>query len=356
MVTSWLIPSGVLNKKMIKFKQLSKNNLPDLDPLTNCMRYPVNSFEIWVKNYVTYLSKRYHHYVLEVRELGELVGALTLSSIKKQWYKPKNKAFTQLGVGPSDFFDLYVLPGHMAFACQELSLWLSQNTEKWSIINLNLIPIESNFPTNFIEACQDKGLKIESSTEKVNYRINTDGSLERFEQALGSKGMKEINYYRRRAQKDGLSVVYREIKQNTLGLFDRYLPWYSTRRNSRSQSNVFELFPEVLPFLRNVIPAYEKKGQIRFSMLELDEKPVAVSLNLFYEGILYYYMPMFDEDYRKYAPGKLLLFELIKTAINSEDVREVNLMRGGSQYKEFFKPEKSLYVSLRITHNDSLSR
>jgi hypothetical protein len=301
----------------------------------------------WYKNL-------YSFYYLKVEKQQKPVGGVFLATDKNLWNK-RNKNFFQIGKGPSDFFDLFSVPGEERYVCQEIARWLDTHSSRWSSISLDLISENSIYSKLLPEELKEFGIPFTINSERSFSRIDTNQTLEDYHGNLGGKKRKELNYYLNRIHKDGFVINYREIENEISANFDSFLPWYDSRRASTHQCNAFESYPQFRPFLLNTINCFEKKKMARMSILELNRKPVAVSLNWFYNDIIYFYMPMFDERFKSFAPGKLLLYHIILKAITSREINEVNLMRGSSAYKDFFNPVKMNYKRINISNYKNLN-
>ena len=68
---------------------------------------------------------------------------------------------------------------------------------------------------------------------------------------------------------------------------------------------------------------------------------------------MYYSMPAFDSDYKKYSPGSMMLNHLIKKAFYDTKIREFNFMRLEAAYKKWWKPFKKPYRTIIINNNTS---
>jgi hypothetical protein len=74
---------------------------------------------------------------------------------------------------------------------------------------------------------------------------------------------------------------------------------------------------------------------LRFSVLELNGKPIAYHLGFETEGKYIFYKPTFDVDLWDHSPGTVLLLNLLEY-IQESSVRELDFALGGEWYKSRF--------------------
>ena len=92
---------------------------------------------------------------------------------------------------------------------------------------------------------------------------------------------------------------------------------------------------EPAAFCQALVDRLDPASELRFSVLELDGRPVAYHLGFQINGKYFYYKPTFDIDLWDHSPGQILLYELLRTA-GEVDVREFDFCQGGEPYKYRF--------------------
>lgn len=103
-------------------------------------------------------------------------------------------------------------------------------------------------------------------------------------------------------------------------------------------------------FYRKLLQDMCNKGWLRFSLLLLDDKPIATHLGFLYDGLYYYYKPTFDDSYKEFSPGNVLLKRMIEDSVD-EDVKEFNFGRGGEAYKKRFTNQSTRNRSFILYRN-----
>ncbi|MGO9087492.1 MAG: GNAT family N-acetyltransferase [Terriglobales bacterium] len=105
--------------------------------------------------------------------------------------------------------------------------------------------------------------------------------------------------------------------------------------------------PELCTFLRNLIDELDLTRELRFGVLELNDRPLAWHLSFHLNGKLLFYQQTFDVDAWDYSPGEVLIHELLGYA-RENVTREVDFTRGNEPFKDRFtthtRESYSLYI------------
>ncbi len=83
-----------------------------------------------------------------------------------------------------------------------------------------------------------------------------------------------------------------------------------------------------------------KKEIFNLSVLEIDKEIIAANLGFVYQNTFYYYMPtIFSDKYRKYSPGKVLIYYLIQWCIKNK-IKIFDFGLGDEDYKKYWSNYK----------------
>lgn len=161
---------------------------------------------------------------------------------------------------------------------------------------------------------------------------------------LGEERDKWIAAMRRKpALKRHLNKLYRsgpvrfrhvETREEAHKLLHTLFQHHIYRRAMAGEYSQF-LSPDWREFYRALVDELDLRNQLRFSVLELDGKPVACHLGFEKHRTLVLYKPTFDIDAWELSPGDVLLSELLGYA-SERKLEEVDFTIGSEQYKEHF--------------------
>jgi CelD/BcsL family acetyltransferase involved in cellulose biosynthesis len=92
---------------------------------------------------------------------------------------------------------------------------------------------------------------------------------------------------------------------------------------------------EIRTFFHALVDELDPRSDLRFSVLELDRRPIAYHLGFESHGKFIFYKPTFDVNLWKKAPGGVLIRCLFEY-VSEREVREFDFTRGNEAYKHRF--------------------
>ena len=105
-------------------------------------------------------------------------------------------------------------------------------------------------------------------------------------------------------------------------------------------------------FMRALVERLDGREELRFSVLQVDERAAAYHLGFESGGVFYYYKPAFDIDLWEQSPGQVLLYHLFKYVAGGK-AGEFNFGVGGEGYKYRFANETRRNLTFEISRPDS---
>lgn len=132
---------------------------------------------------------------------------------------------------------------------------------------------------------------------------------------------------------------------------EQYLPdffRYHIRRNAVLGRQSACEAPEFRQFISALIQELGPTGRVRFGVLELDGRPLALDLGFQVNGKFMLYQHTFDLDAWHYTPGEVLLWNALEYA-RDHVTREFDFGRGDELYKDRFSNYSRETFSLYVT-------
>jgi CelD/BcsL family acetyltransferase involved in cellulose biosynthesis len=160
--------------------------------------------------------------------------------------------------------------------------------------------------------------------------------------SLSAKLMRNISYYRHRAEQQGKLEFLQATQETALSLFELLIRFHQDRWESRGEPGVLS-DRRVQQHHREAIPLFQRRGLLRLHALQLNEEVIGVQYGLadpfhYQERKIYYYLSGFHSDFGHLSPGTLLLASALETA-QQEGAIAVDLLRGEEQYKKLWNAE-----------------
>ncbi len=169
------------------------------------------------------------------------------------------------------------------------------------------------------------------------YLIKLPSSNEEYiEKLSGQKFFNELQRTSRKLQQD--NIVNFKILGNEDNLNIRSL--MVNKANSLNKKNIKHILNE--KFIDYFVELKKRKKEIfNLSVLEIDKEIIAANLGLVHQNTFYYYMPtIFSEKYKKYSPGKILIYNLIQWCIKNK-IKIFDFGLGDEDYKKYWSNNKT---------------
>lgn len=261
-------------------------------------------------------------------------------------------SLTPLAQGANDFFLLGTHPHHATAAAYADNLF--QRKKEWDQLVLSEVPATDFFVNALAEQLQQKGFQLTRDESRSFYHIDLTQNWDAYYKNYVHKKILDLRTRINKLKREGFDYTVSTLYTGIAPYLNSILDFYEERRKHTGQPNAFSN-PLHAHMLREIIPAYEKMGWMKLSILNgSDGKDWAYQLDFVKDGIQYHYAPTFDMKYAAYSPSKILLFESIKNGFADQGMREFNFMRGESDYKKQFAYTKTPFVNLTVTNPYSI--
>jgi len=313
-----------LENKWVEILEKSKQNNPFL------------TFE-WQSSWWEHFKRENCLFVVLVSEGKDIVGIAPLMLVMRFGFKelrfissPVADYEDIIASGDDDYRE------KIFFAIFE---YLSRNRD-WDILRLKGIRLSSpNFKALERVARNKNRVNIKLSSHKDGAPfIDTKQTWEKYCQGLSRKFFSDTRRrIARMKEEDAVFSVRKVEMKNDIPLFlESLIRLHIHRRSSFQTRSVFEE-PANRAFFKQVCENFFDRGWLDLSYLNLNGKTAAINLGFNYGNKFHYYIPAFDENFRKNAIARLLLFELIKVSF-AKQMDCFDFMLGEEEYKKDFKP------------------
>lgn len=342
---------------------LSRDQAQEVESVARHLRYGVNLTASWLLSYTQHYSHFYKPFTLQLRgsKNRNLQGAIPLCIREIRGTRFFTiRQVVPAGFGPSDFHDLAYGPEHLEQLTSCFAQWLVNQSGTWDRLFLPYIPSSSRTWPALLAALRSKGFDVQSGSAKAFYKVDTTGDWQTYERDYLQRKCSGLKTARNRLLRENVSLTWEPISLSSKDHFSRFIRLYGQRRQSLAQANAIEKDQAFLSFLKDVALQFEQQGRLRFTALRDSQDVWAYALDWFHNGIWFSFMPVFDDRFKSFGPGKLLISEILKHAFHNPDVAEYNFMRGGSSYKTQFATASEEYCNIEVknhlSHRERLLR
>jgi CelD/BcsL family acetyltransferase involved in cellulose biosynthesis len=317
--------------------------------INGTISHPIAQTPEWLSAYEKAYSVQPLNYLY--RKEGALLGILPLcKKIHLQTRFNKKINLQYLGRGPSDFFQPVVQPGFESSFAVHFSNWLRKNSQDWDELYLSEIPGSWVGHTALAQSLREKQFSVRVKETTGFYFVDTTLDWEHYFESFLKPQNKDLLKDLRQIDRQHIQLRIESHREGVYAKLEQVLHLYAQRRASLGQYNTYET-TERKAFVKAVTEAYEKKGWVELSFLkDQDDNIWAFQLDWLFRGIRYHWNHAYNEDFKKYSPGKILLYKLMERAFQRPEEIQCNHMRGLAGYKSKLADQMERLVEIHV-HN-----
>ena len=334
-------------------RQPSNQFWQEYDRLSDrCFLHNVQFRSCWLIPYIDCLLKG-EIYIIAIYDGNELVGCLPLEGKKQRATRLWSyRVFEILGSGPTDFFEVLARDENKEDILRLIFIHL-KDSKNWDHLNLMLLPQFSTSINLINELFSNESFEV-ARVDTVGFRYEkTIDNWEAYYEGVFNNKNKDLSKGERRLQADEIKYSFKIHTDNIFDNFIASVDLYASRRETLGQYNFYE-DRSYRTFLKKVCENYEKSGGVVFTVMQDNEgENMAIQLDFINKGIRYHWNHAFNEDYKRYSPGKILLKEILKNSFEDPNISACNHMRGLSRYKDAFTTYQEMMPSFKIKRINS---
>jgi CelD/BcsL family acetyltransferase involved in cellulose biosynthesis len=218
-------------------------------------------------------------------------------------------------------------------------------TRPWDVIEINNVPETSRLAAAIENLSGHWRSRVEKSPGDPCPTLAFGADKQ---QALASvlgkdKLRKAVRYLARRGE---LRFHHIEDEAEFESHFEEFMRQHIRRSAIAGRRSAF-LNDDYVSFYRGLVKVFGLRSEIRFSVLEVGDRPVAYHFGTLFASKYLFYKPTFDVDYWDLSPGQVLLWYLLDYC-RMADVNEFDFGQGGESYKFRFANDVRHNVNYKI--------
>lgn len=304
----------------------------------------------WLSAYISsYLKSDNALLFLRIAKDSDVLSFVSLQQSQKyinRFITLRN--FYPLGWGPSDFYSIVAQPDSEKEVVEALASYWRDNSADWDTITLENIPSSNSLPLALANKMREWGFEVERKEGFGFYTVDTTKDWEEYFTSFIKPSNKDLLKDLRKMEREGVELTVQHIRKDVYNNLKSVLDLYAQRRQSLGQPNSYET-AERKEFVQKVTTSFEETENVELSLLLDASKNVwAFQLDFLWDGVRYHWNHAYNEDYKKYSPGKILLLKLMEASFRDPSIKEVNHMRGASAYKSKLADTFNPYINLKI--------
>lgn len=300
----------------------------------------------WLEAWLESMGGDRNLFVVTIREENQLVLAAPFCFTKRA-FGACTIAF--LGDGYADLSDILVRRGY-EYALTSLWTWLTRVSNFWDCLDLKFVPED-------MLLLRDKNLFTQTKSIDISFKLKMSSPFLKIENQwrdhLSRQYRQQIGRKRRRLEDSygkllveiattpndvqlALDIFYSMHQQRWIGMKKDISNYAITSVRDQHQKLFMNLASSEYTFVM---------------ILKTQEKPVAVVINMIYEGRMYYCQPTFDPEFSKFSPSQLLIAELLDYCV-VHNISVFDFLRGDEGYKFEWTADKIQLYNLYINKSN----
>ncbi len=233
----------------------------------------------------------------------------------------------------SSLFNLLLVDGNQAYQREVLSC-LVQGLHKLPFIELKLEPIAENDKNmkNLQQVMESSGFTCLHFFRFFNWFHHLQGQS--YEAYMATRPSKVRNTIARKQRK-----LEREHACNIRLFIDDDLQQAMADYNTIYQAS-WKGSERFTGFVEGLVLSLSKSGWLRFAVLYVEEKPIAAQIWFVAHGKANIFRLVYDLSWKQFSPGSILTRYLMKHAIDTDKVKEIDFLTGNESYKKDWMSER----------------
>jgi CelD/BcsL family acetyltransferase involved in cellulose biosynthesis len=305
---------------------------------TNTIFQTYEWFDAWWQVF----GARRQLFFLVLREGDEIVGFAPLMRHRSVF------GWRQLefaGTGNADYQD-FILPKDKPRAMAAICGFLRESWLRWDRFALANVPGQSSTLLLLSSAARGTGLRIVDEIHVPCPTLMFQPNAEQARHMIGKYSVRRpLNWFRKRGK-----VGFRHV--SSVEEINKLLPTFFDQHRRRWE-NVGKpsLFADArqMRFYELLALKLHARGWLQFSVVELDDAPIAFHYGFDYGGCVTWYKPAFAVKYAEHSPGLLLTRHLIEDCL-ARSRRELDFTIGDEAFKTRFASAWRFNVYLGVYH------
>ena len=226
-----------------------------------------------------------------------------------------------------DFQDFIITPGYE----KKFFEVLLDNFYQQGITRLDLRSLrpDSSVLKHLMDEAREREYEVSCEPDDISQELNLPSTWDEYLQMLKGKQRHEVKRKLRRLNEAG-DINYRVVEEldSVKDVMETFLDLF---RNSRSDKDVF-MNPGMESFFKSLALAMAEINILRFYILELDTKPIAVVMCFDYNDTIYLYNNGYDPQFDSLSVGVNSKVLIIKDSIQ-KGKKKYDFLKGAETYK-----------------------
>lgn len=271
---------------------------------------------------------------IEVRRDGELTALLPMVRRRGRLCSPANWHTPMFGPVGVD-----------AASREEVVARVFEHSS--TLVDLGFLDGDGTQLDSIVRAAREAGRPTVARSVAQSLFIDVDTEIAEYERGLSRNRRKALRRHRRNLEAEG--EVGFEVHDGSTGLDELLAEVFTVEASGwkGKAGTAMSSTPATASFYTEVARWAADRGWLRLALLRLDGRPIACDFALEQGGAWYTLKAGYDEEFRSFGPGALLLFDEVAHCCESPDTSRIELLGHEDDFKTSWTTEGSPRTSIR---------
>ncbi|MDJ1169384.1 GNAT family N-acetyltransferase [Roseofilum sp. BLCC_M154] len=227
-----------------------------------------------------------------------------------------------------DFMDFMISPGKSQDFASILLECLK--TEGVQYLELNSVRADSLVFTEMMPATEQLGYSTATENAEVSYEIELPSQWETYLDRVTIKKQKEFRRQFRRLNEAG-NITHRIVSD--AGEIEHWCNNFLNLHVASRQDKAEFMTEQMASYFRLLMKEMAAIGKIKLCFLEIEQTPIASTLNFEHDATVYLYNTGYDPHYKSLSVGFISQMAIVKNSIENQAIK-YSFLKGEEAYKE----------------------
>lgn len=271
-------------------------------------------------------------YIVQIKDLEETISLIPMYIQVRKIKGVKFKVLKPMGTGPSDYIVPIISRSKQPDTLLTVFMETIMNDQSsWDWLEWGQLPEGSALDCFLVKGIVPKLSTIREITDICPF-LEIHKSMEEISHKFDELHLKQILSKERKLNKKG-TVKYVKVTQreDIIPTLNKLLEFHCKRWENTTTPSIYEQLDQRNTIFR-IAESLWVNDLLHLSYLSVNQETIAVSFSMLEGNKFYYYLAAFNQEYKKFSPSALLLYNLIVQA-NAEGCTIFDFLRGDEGYK-----------------------
>jgi CelD/BcsL family acetyltransferase involved in cellulose biosynthesis len=303
----------------------------------------------WLYAWWEYFGKGKELMMLVIKDKAEVVGIAPFFVDKQRRYRIFHRRIVRfIGEGISDYAGIIAAKGREDEVFKAIFDYLERVGKRWDEIILKEVREDDSLLRSLAALLEYRNWRKKIEKAATCPIIEIKDEWEAYRGRISKKLLNHLRWIERKLERENRCEFIINNERADPSVIDEILAINRKRLKEKGKRGWYEK-EGFYNFVKHTINTFGKNVKTSLSLFKIDGRIVAFSIAYIYDGKLGRWIASMRDEYKKYSPGQMLLYRMIKETHDNRFINEIDLLRGEEDYKYKWANNKRMNSTISIT-------